>query len=221
MDARSPITITVTIKRAQPPAPLTPAQVERFHQFIVDHNGFLNAVCTNMCRNAELPAANADDLAQDVRLALFRHWHRYDNKQVNGKGLIVVSARNRLRDLLTTQSRRPATTPLMDESEHLTDPDPYEPLLPHCPFDDLLFAEDCDGLVEGNDIVRYAMNSIPDPDARRIAYLAWLEGMTYAQIATRERISKGTISAHIKAARSAVEDAFARIGLTVTESAVA
>lgn len=130
-----------------------------------------------------LPAGQADDLAQECMLAIWRRAESYDVAKSAVSTWVYTIARN----LHIDQYRKLARADRVD----LTDPS----LRPgEIPAADELYAR-------GQDVsaVTEALDILPD-DQRRVLDLAFMEGLSHREIAVRLALPLGTVKSRIRLA---------------------
>ncbi len=126
-------------------------------------------------------ASDADEIAQDVMVAVWRNAARFDPDRAAASTWIFAIARNRRIDMV----RR--VRPLPDPEEPLFQPDP-EPDGYH-----LLDA------AEREARLRAAVADLGD-DQRRVLVAAFYEGLSHTEIAAREGLPLGTVKSRIRLA---------------------
>ncbi len=130
-----------------------------------------------------LPSAQADDLAQDTMLAIWRRAESYDVAKSAVSTWVYTIARN----LHIDQYRKLARADRVD----LTDPS----LRPgEIPAADELYARGQDASA-----VSEALLTLPD-DQRRVLELAFMEGLSHSDIAVRLVLPLGTVKSRIRLA---------------------
>jgi RNA polymerase sigma-70 factor (ECF subfamily) len=139
-------------------------------------------------------AAEADEAAQEVMLAIWRRADSFDPARAGAATWIYAIARNRRVDLL--RRRRP-------------EPDPDDPLFvpdPEPPADAAAARADRDARV------RDAMAGL-GPDQAQALRLAFYDGLSHAEIAAMLDLPLGTVKSRLRLAmgkvRAALGDAFA------------
>lgn len=143
------------------------------------YSGLLCSVLTRILRNK----AEAEEILQDVFHQLWRNAARFDSARGSLAGWLVVSARNR------AISRLRRSNP--GESEELGE---NTAVLPFS-LENQLAQQQLVGRVQA------AMRSLP-AEQREALELAYFEGMTHSEIATRTGDPLGTVKTRL---RSAVE----------------
>jgi RNA polymerase sigma-70 factor (ECF subfamily) len=127
-------------------------------------------------------AADADEIVQDVMVAVWRRAASFDPARAAVSTWIYAIARNRRIDMIR-RAQRPA-------------PDPEDPLFRPDPAPDaageLAAAERRVRLREG-------LAALP-PEQRRVLTLAFYDGLSHGEIATREGLPLGTVKSRIRLA---------------------
>ena len=131
----------------------------------------------------------ANDAVQDAFLQIWQRAHRFDPAKGSGRGWIFTIVRNRSLNMIR-DSR--AEEPLEPElAERIPDPGP--------PVEDLL-----DRLSQHHALRRCLG---PLEDKRRVSILlAYVEGLSHAQIASRLEIPLGTVKAWIRRSLLALKE---------------
>lgn len=127
-------------------------------------------------------SAQAEELAQDVMITVWRKAHLFDRTQASLSTWIFRIARNRRIDVL----RRESSIELDAEDPSLL-PEPLEAA------DDLLSA------AEREDAVRAALVDLPD-EQRALLRQAFYEGLSHRDIAERSGLPLGTVKSRIRLA---------------------
>ncbi|MCW5726879.1 MAG: sigma-70 family RNA polymerase sigma factor [Parvibaculum sp.] len=143
-------------------------------------------------RRLHVEERQAEDIAQDVMLTVWRKAGQFDPAKASAGTWIFTIARNRFIDTVRRE-RRPAL-------------DPDEPmLLPEAPrpADDSMAA----GQIGAR--VHQAMSALP-PDQAEVVALSFLEGLPHSAIAERLDIPLGTVKSRLRLAfgrlRAVLED---------------
>lgn len=126
----------------------------------------------------QLGAHAAEDLVQEVFLALWQGAERFDPMLSSEASFVLTVARRRIIDLRRRAGRAPRT----EEMEETTDPhDPLEP-------------------VELSDEARRAETALADlaPAQREVLRLALIEGLTHTEVAARLDLPLGTVKSHVR-----------------------
>lgn len=129
-----------------------------------------------------LPADRAEDLAQEVMVALWRHAAGFDPARAGAATWIFAIARNRRIDL-ARRDRRPV-------------PDPDDPLMQPDPV------PDADARLTGAEreqAVRSALAALGD-DQRAVVRLAFFVGLSHAQVAAELGLPLGTVKSRLRLA---------------------
>jgi RNA polymerase sigma-70 factor (ECF subfamily) len=127
-------------------------------------------------------AADADEIAQDVMVAVWRHAARFDPGRASPSTWIYAIARNRRIDAFRRAGR---AIPPADE-----------PLLQLDPAPDGFRLLDA---AEREARLRAALAELA-PEQRRVLVAAFFEGMSHAGIAARESLPLGTVKSRIRLA---------------------
>lgn len=127
-------------------------------------------------------AHDADELAQEVMVAVWRAAASYDPVKAAPSTWIFAIARNRRIDMIR-RARRP-------------EPDPEDPLFQPDPAPDGLAALD---MVERERMVRAVLADLPE-EQRAVLVAAFYDGLTHAEIAARTGLPLGTVKSRIRLA---------------------
>ena len=126
-------------------------------------------------------AADADEIAQDVMVAVWRNAARFDPARAAASTWIFAIARNRRIDMV--RRVRPG-------------PDPEDPVLHPDPEPDAFAALDA---AERGARLRAAVAALGE-DQRRVLVAAFYEGLSHSEIAAREGLPLGTVKSRIRLA---------------------
>lgn len=126
-------------------------------------------------------AADADEITQDVMVAVWRHAARFDPARAAASTWIFAIARNRRIDVV--RRVRPA-------------PDPDEPLLHPEPEPDAL---EILGAAEREAQLRAALAQLSEAQ-RRVLVAAFYDGLSHPEIAARDGLPLGTVKSRIRLA---------------------
>jgi RNA polymerase sigma-70 factor (ECF subfamily) len=138
------------------------------------------------------PAA-AEDVTQDVFVALWRHPERYDATLGGLRTYLSVLARRRAVDVVRSELRRVAR-----EERHGR-------LVP----DQAIGRSDETDVVVTAGVVRDAVRSLP-PEQRRVVELAYFHGLSYRDVAAAVGIPEGTAKSRLRLALAKLESALDR-----------
>jgi RNA polymerase sigma-70 factor (ECF subfamily) len=127
-------------------------------------------------------AADADEIAQDGMVSVWRHAASFDPARAAASTWIFAIARNRRVDLVR-RARRPG-------------PDPEDPLMRPDPAPDGFVALDT---AEREARLRAALAGL-GPEQRRVLTLAFYEGRSHGEIAAAEGLPLGTVKSRIRLA---------------------
>ncbi|HRO12942.1 sigma-70 family RNA polymerase sigma factor, partial [Amaricoccus sp.] len=129
-----------------------------------------------------LPAADADEIAQDVMVSVWRNAAGFDPARAAASTWIFAIARNRRID----QIRR-AARPTPDPADPLFQPDP---------------APDGFAALSGAEREARLLAALADlpPEQRRVLQAAFYEGLSHADIARAEGLPLGTVKSRIRLA---------------------
>ncbi len=127
-------------------------------------------------------SAQAEELAQEVMITVWRKAHLFDRKQASVSTWIFRIARNRRIDVLRRQTD--------------ADINPDEPSLQPEPFE---AADDRLTVAEREDQVRAALAALPD-EQRDLLRQAFYEGLSHRDIAERSGLPLGTVKSRIRLA---------------------
>lgn len=126
----------------------------------------------------QLGAQVAEDLVQEVFLALWQGAERFDPTLSSETNFVVTVARRRIIDLCRKAGRAPRT----EEFEEASDThDPLEP-------------------VELSDEARRAEVALAElaPTQREVLRLALVEGLTHSEVSVRLALPLGTVKSHVR-----------------------
>jgi RNA polymerase sigma-70 factor, ECF subfamily len=126
--------------------------------------------------------ADADEIAQDVMVSIWRRAESFDPAKAAASTWIYAIARNRRIDLVR-QMRRPM-------------PDPMDPLFQADPEPDGL---ETVSLAEREGLVRESLGTLA-PEQLEVLRLAFYDGMSHAEIAERTGLPLGTVKSRIRLA---------------------
>jgi RNA polymerase sigma-70 factor (ECF subfamily) len=127
-------------------------------------------------------AADADEIAQDVMVAIWRRADSFDPARAGASTWIFAIARNRRLDL-ARHGGRPG-------------PDPLDPLLRPDPEPD---GFDAVRTAEREARLREALAGLA-PEQRRVLALGFYDGLSHGEIAAREGLPLGTVKSRIRLA---------------------
>ncbi|BDX00920.1 RNA polymerase sigma factor [Maricaulis maris] len=133
--------------------------------------------------NRRLTPALADDLTQDVMLAIWRRASGYDPAKAGASTWIYTIARNQHID----HFRKVQRASRMDETDPSLQPVPT-------PAADDLFEQ-----AEAADTVGLALQTL-SPDQRQVVDMAFTEGLSHSEIAERLELPLGTVKSRIRLA---------------------
>jgi RNA polymerase sigma-70 factor, ECF subfamily len=125
---------------------------------------------------------DADEIAQDVMVSVWRRAESYDAERAAASTWIFAIARNRRIDMIR-QARRPA-------------PDPDDPLFQPDPEPDGLVTI---ALAEREAMVRESLATLPE-EQREALRLAFYDGMSHGEIAAKTGLPLGTVKSRIRLA---------------------
>jgi RNA polymerase sigma-70 factor (ECF subfamily) len=131
---------------------------------------------------AGAPAPDADEIAQDVMVAVWRHAESYDPKRAGAATWIYAIARNRRIDFLR-RARRP-------------EPDPTDPLFQPDPEPDGLALVSA---VEREAQLRAGL-AVLASEQRLVLAAAFFDGLSQSEIAAREGLPLGTVKLRMRLA---------------------
>lgn len=127
-------------------------------------------------------AADADEIAQDVMVAVWRRAETFDPRRATAAAWIYAIARNRRVDF-ARRAARPG-------------PDPLDPLLQPEPEPDGFAAIDA---AEREARLRDALAGLAT-EQRRILVASFFDGLSHSEIAIREGVPLGTVKSRIRLA---------------------
>ena len=127
-------------------------------------------------------AGDADEIAQDVMVAIWRRAGTFDPERAAASTWIFAIARHRRIDLIRRAGR--------------AGPDPLDPLFQPEAEPDAFAALDA---AEREERLREALAALP-PEQRAVLVAAFYEGLSHAEIAARERLPLGTVKSRIRLA---------------------
>ncbi len=119
---------------------------------------------------------DAEDVVQDVFVTIWQKAGGFRPGQASGEAWLVAIARNRAIDRLRARGRRPEAP--ADVLEHHADPDAHADRAADCASAARTVARALAGL---------------DPRHASVIRAAWIEGLSYAELAEREGVPVGTI----------------------------
>jgi RNA polymerase sigma-70 factor, ECF subfamily len=126
--------------------------------------------------------ADADEIAQDVMVAIWRRADSFDPARASAAAWIYAIARNRRIDF-ARRAVRPA-------------PDPLDPLFRPEPASDGFAAVDT---AEREARLRDALARLA-PEQRRVVVASFFDGLSHGEIALREGVPLGTVKSRIRLA---------------------
>ncbi len=126
--------------------------------------------------------ADADEIAQDVMVAIWRRADSFDPTRAAASTWIFAIARNRRIDF-ARRAARPG-------------PDPFDPLLQPEPEPDGYVRLDT---AEREARLRDALDALA-PEQRRILVASFFDGLSHGEIALRESLPLGTVKSRIRLA---------------------
>lgn len=164
MEPRREITLLERIARGD--AAAVPLFVERYTPLV-----------WNLARR-QLGSHVAEDLVQEVFLALWQGAERFDANLSSEANFVLTVARRRIIDLRRRAGRAPRT----EEIEEATDPS--DALAP----------------VDLSDEARRAEAALDElaPAQREVLRLALVEGLTHSEVAERLALPLGTVKSHVR-----------------------
>lgn len=146
---------------------------------------FAPRVKTYMCRSG-LSDTNAEDLAQETLLTVWRKASLFDPAQIHGAAWIFTIARNLRIDAFRKQQRAGSTTEEIEAEFLLDDSDgPYEQAT----------------AAQSEQRIRAAISQLPD-DQRHVVLLSYFHERAHADIANALNIPLGTVKSRLRLAMS-------------------
>lgn len=144
-------------------------------QELMDRYG---ALIRSMARR-QVGAQDAEDLAQEVFMQVWKHAERFDPDKGNEEAWVTTIARRRIIDRRRAAGRRPESQELIEEAVAGT--------------------EDRD-FVEAFDEARLAEDAISKlgTDQQRVLRMALVEGLTHTEITQRTKMPLGTVKSHVR-----------------------
>ncbi|MCA8981946.1 MAG: sigma-70 family RNA polymerase sigma factor [Planctomycetes bacterium] len=144
-------------------------------QELMDRYG---ALIRSMARR-QVGAQDAEDLAQEVFLQVWKHAARFDPAKGNEEAWITTIARRRIIDRRRAVGRRPESQELIEEA--------------------VGGVEDQDR-VEVDDEARLAEDAISKlgKAQQRVLRMALVEGLTHTEITERTKMPLGTVKSHVR-----------------------
>jgi RNA polymerase sigma-70 factor (ECF subfamily) len=120
--------------------------------------------------------ADAEDIVQDVFVTIWRKAAEYDPARAGGEAWLVAITRNRAIDRVRVRGRRP----MLPEEAAAAVPDPHAR---------------ADAGAEASDAARAVDRALGALDPRHAGVIrgAWIEGLSYEELARREGIPVGTV----------------------------
>ena len=149
-----------------------------FRRLYDRHRGLLYGVALRITRNEAL----ASDAVHDALLQVWRNAARFDPARGSGRTWLVAMVRYRALDLVARTRRE-----VQDDGTAPDAPDPAP-----------LPLERLQATADGARLHRCLDNE--EPDRRHMVILAFIEGLTHAEVATRLRQPLGTVKSAIRRA---------------------
>ena len=153
------------------------SDAQAFRQLYVSEASVLYGAALRITRHA----AMADDVLHDAMLQVWRNAGRFNAARGSGRTWMLALVRYRAIDAVTRAGRETLTPDLPDLLD--PQPDPYERL---AETSDERLLEHCLGTIEER--------------PRRLVMLAFLEGLTHAEVAARVGEPLGTVKSVIRRA---------------------
>lgn len=160
-----------------------------FRRLYDTQSSLLFAIALRITRDAAL----ASDAVHDAMLQVWRNAARFDPARGNARAWLVSLVRYRALDAIGRRGREVLGADVPD----LADPDPL-------PIDRLLASRDGDNL--------HQCLSRVEPHRRNLVLLAFVDGLTHAEIARRLAQPLGTVKSHIRRALLALKTCLAELG---------
>ena len=157
------------------------------------HAGPVFSLATYMLRDR----SEAEEVTQDVFLALWRHPERYDASRGSLRVYLLQLTRGRALDRLRRRSRRA-------QLWHLAHPELEPTEDPPGPYDEQV---DRDRRVA----LRSALGELSDGQSQALL-LFYFEGLTHKEIAAELELPMGTVKTHLRRGLMAIREALAKIG---------
>lgn len=154
--------------------------VEAFRTFFRQRAPEVLSLCGNIMRNAQ----DAEDVTADVFLEVWSNRERYDPSRGDLRGYVLMLARSRAIDLYRSKSRQRSRLDANAGPVEFSDDEESSPV------------QDA-SMNELRSVAQTALGEISDVERVAIE-LAFFEGLTHAQIATRLNSPLGTIKSHIR-----------------------
>lgn len=129
---------------------------------------------------------DADEIAQDVMVSVWRKAHLYDPAKAGAATWIYTIARNRRIDVLRKHAR-----PAPDPDDPLFQPDP------------LPGGREVMSAQETQDAVRLALHALP-ADQRQVLICAYFDGLSHGEVAGKLDLPLGTVKSRIRLACKAM-----------------
>lgn len=130
---------------------------------------------------------DAEEVVQDVFAQVWRDAHRYAEDRATVAGWIVMLARTRAIDRLRARRARP-------DQDRGMEPAPAMPIEATGPSPEHMAVTAQDGAT-----VRRALQELP-PQQRQLVELAYYEGLTHSEIASRTGVPLGTVKTRLRMA---------------------
>jgi RNA polymerase sigma-70 factor (ECF subfamily) len=143
----------------------------------------------------QIGAQCAEDLVQDVFVALWRNAARFDPALSSEAAFVATVARRRVID----QRRRAGRSPLEERAE----PSASELAAPDPALERLELGEEARG-------AEAALSALPRAQ-REVLRLAIVDGLTHVEIAARTRLPLGTVKSHLRRGLERVRARLARV----------
>lgn len=133
--------------------------------------------------NRRVPSAQADDMTQDVMLAIWRRASSYDPGKASAATWIYTIARN----VHIDHYRKVVRARKIDEHDPQFQP-------PEHPLPDDLYERS-----QASESVAGAMATLP-PDQKQVLELAFTQGLSHSEIAERLAVPLGTVKSRVRLA---------------------
>lgn len=143
----------------------------------------------SMARKKGLPAAEADDIVQEVFIQLWKSAERYDPSLASETTFVAMIARRRLIDRLRKKGRRPRTQEIIPDLHDQADGE-HQQLEARV---ELSVAQKALGVLR--------------PKERHVVLLSAYHGMSHGQIAEKTGIPLGTVKTYIRRGLMRVKEA--------------
>ena len=144
---------------------------------------------------------DAEEITCDVYSQAWRTAHRYDSQRASVTGWLMLMTRSRALDLLRKRTARtsPDLHPVDTDSTYLQCSEQAADTLAHAS--------------QESSRLRGAMTKL-SPAQRMLIELAFFEGLSHDQLATRTGLARGTVKSHIRRGLASLKQQLDRVGFS-------